>query len=384
MPFAKVTSSTGKTKFKYTISTPNCGEAEKIDASLPTIVFFHPVFLAEHIFQAQFSNRELRQYNLLSFDCRGHGKTTGDPVPDWYGHSEAAEDAIQLMAHLQNSLNLPPCHLVAVSSATNTVLKIAVMEPERVLSMFLISPTCLEVPTEVAEGHYEIENLWTSAFPDNKTVLKDLIHDAEFGEKQFLFSKPQLSSLSSAMWSISSETAERRWCYDSLHQYRILTYGLKVNYFPQDEASLARITCPVKLIHGTDDVAFSEKYPQRFLEQLLDAGVAASLSIIADAPHCMVASHSKDVNPQLYNFVKDANYNPAPPLASLSLQAVNIVSPWDGLLKKVGWEGEDDTWDESLIIYKYGRSPHDGSLHNGYLYNGEVILGSFLDMSELL
>ncbi|KAJ3885549.1 Alpha/Beta hydrolase protein [Lentinula edodes] len=382
MPFAEVTSSTGKTKYKYTISTPNSEEAEQIDASLPTIVFFHPVFLAEHTFHVQFSDKRLRQYNLVSFDSRGHGKTTGDPAPDWYGHVEAAEDAIQLMA--LNSLDLPPCHLVGVSSATNTALEIAVMEPERVLSMFLISPLCLEVSTEVAEGHHEIENLWTSAFPDNKTVLKDLIYDAEFGEKQFLFSEPQLSSLSSAMWSISSKTAERRWCYPFLDQYRTLAHGLKVNCSSQDETSLARITCPVKLIHGTEDVAFSERYFERFLQQLLDAGVDASLSIIDEAPHCMVASHAKDVNPQLYNFVKDANYNPAPALASRSIQAVNNVSPWDGLLKEAGWEGDDNTWDESLIIYKYGRSLHDGYLHNGYLDNGDAILESFLEMTELL
>ncbi|KAH7869244.1 alpha/beta-hydrolase [Lentinula edodes] len=292
MPFAEVTSSTGKTRFKYTISTPNFEEAEQIDASLPTIVFFHPAFLAEHIFQAQFSDQRLRQYNLLSFDCRGHGKTTGDPAPNWYGHVEAAEDAIQLMA--LNSLDLPPCHLVGVSSATNTVLEIAVMEPDRVLSMFLVSPLCLEVPTEVAEGHHEIENLWTSAFPNNKTILKELIYDAEFGEKQFLFSEPQLSSLCNAIWSISSKTAERRWCYPFLDQYRILAHGLKVHCSSQDEKSLARITFPIKLIHGTKDVAFSKRYHEIFLLQLLDAGVDASLAIIDDAPHCMVASHSKE------------------------------------------------------------------------------------------
>ncbi|KAJ3926347.1 MAG: Alpha/Beta hydrolase protein [Lentinula lateritia] len=384
MPFAEVTSSTGKTKFKYTISTPNSEDAEQIDAGLPTIVFFHPVFLAEHVFQAQFSDQRLRQYNLVSFDCRGHGKTTGDPAPEWYGHVEAAEDTIHFMALLQNLLNLPPCHLVGVSSAANTILKAAVMEPERVLSMFLVSPVCLEVPTEVAEGHHEIKDLWTSAFPDDQTVLKELIYDAEFGEKQFLFSELQLSSLSSAMWSISSKTAEERWCHPFLHQYRVLTHGLKVNCSSQDETSLARITCPVKLIHGVEDVAFSEKYYETFLQQLLDAGVDASLSIIDDAPHCMVASHPKDINPQLYDFVKDANYNLAPPLGLRSLQAVNPISPWDGLLKEAGWEGEDDAWDESLIIYKYGRSPPNGSLPRGSLDNGDAILESFLEMTELL
>ncbi|KAJ3805398.1 hypothetical protein F5876DRAFT_81815 [Lentinula aff. lateritia] len=197
MPFTEVTSSMGKTKFKYMISTPNSEEAEQINAGLPTIVFLHPVFLAEHKFKAQFSDRNIRQYNLVSFDCRGHGKTTGDPAPDWYGHIEVVEDMIQLM------------------------------------------------PTEVAEGHDQIKDLWTSAFPDDETILKDLLHDAEFGEKQFLFSEPQLSSLSSA------------------------------------------------------------------------------------------------VNSQLYDFVKNANYNPAPPLASCILQAENPISPWDGLLKEAGWEGED-------------------------------------------
>ncbi|KAJ4469507.1 hypothetical protein C8J55DRAFT_564571 [Lentinula edodes] len=122
-----------------------------------------------------------------------------------------------------------------------------------------------------------------------------------------------------------------------------------------------------------------------FLQQLLNAGVDVSLSIIDDAPHCMVASHSKDVNPQLYDFVKDANYNLAPPLASHSLQAVNPISPWNGLLKEAGWEGEDDAWDESPI-YKYGRSSANGSLPRGSLSldNGDAILGSFLDMTDLL
>lgn len=53
MPFVQVTSSTGQTKFKYTICTPTCANAKSIKKNVPVLLFIHPMSIAEHIFHCE-------------------------------------------------------------------------------------------------------------------------------------------------------------------------------------------------------------------------------------------------------------------------------------------------------------------------------------------
>lgn len=90
---------------------------------------------------------------------RSHGETEGDDLPDGYGVEEAAEDALAFMVCtlvqqgstwlqqtncLQDALRLPPCHFVAMDYGSPVALQIAISYPDRVLSLFFISQTCLE------------------------------------------------------------------------------------------------------------------------------------------------------------------------------------------------------------------------------------------------
>ena len=47
----KIESSSGEALLSYTISTPKVNDAERIDPALPTIIFLHPVYVSQHIFQ---------------------------------------------------------------------------------------------------------------------------------------------------------------------------------------------------------------------------------------------------------------------------------------------------------------------------------------------
>lgn len=115
MPFIKVSTSTGKTRFHYTISTPACADAEAINPGLPVLLFFHAfafhtIFHCKYainiqkyssheprnrsIYEAQFSDPILRKFNLVTFDMRWHGYTESDTIPERYGQAEAAEDII--------------------------------------------------------------------------------------------------------------------------------------------------------------------------------------------------------------------------------------------------------------------------------------------------
>lgn len=41
----------------------------------------------------------------------------------------------------------------------------------------------------------------------------------------------------------------------------------------------------MKLVYGTDDVAYNQDYSEEFLQDLEDAGVEASLFVVPGAPH---------------------------------------------------------------------------------------------------
>ncbi|KIK60925.1 hypothetical protein GYMLUDRAFT_167349 [Collybiopsis luxurians FD-317 M1] len=276
MLHAHITTSTGKVRFKYTICTPASSEAKSINPDLPTLLFIHPVSIAEHIFHSQFCDPQLRRFNLVSFDLRGgHGDTTGDKVPSNYGQIDAAEDMINLM----DALGLPACHLVGMSTSTLIATQLAVSHPDRVLSLFLMSQLCLEIPPEVAEGHQEVYDHWASAFPNAWTVLTDRIYEAGFGNAQYI-------GLYS-MTRITYPVALKRWGYKHLDEFRTMNLDIYLNRQSYSKASLAQIVGPVKLVYGSEDVAYPESYSESFLRQLRRAGVDASLYVIPGAPHYM-------------------------------------------------------------------------------------------------
>ncbi|KAJ3759719.1 hypothetical protein EV360DRAFT_20782, partial [Lentinula raphanica] len=139
MPTVSVTTSTGKTRFQYTISTPYSASAERLESDLPILLFLHS--LAFHnVFHSQFSDQELRKFNLVSLDLKWHGETISDIVPPKYGQEEAAEEIIAFL----NASHLPPCHLIALDLGSNIALQIAVKIPKQVLSLFIMSHVCLD------------------------------------------------------------------------------------------------------------------------------------------------------------------------------------------------------------------------------------------------
>lgn len=113
MPHLKVQTSSGPINFNYTISTPTCSSATTIQKDIPTIIFLHPVYIAQVIYHrmwhcpgrlpssqlliAQFVDLRLRRFNLIALDSRGHGETIGD-VPATYRRATAADDVYQFMA----------------------------------------------------------------------------------------------------------------------------------------------------------------------------------------------------------------------------------------------------------------------------------------------
>ncbi|WP_309136026.1 alpha/beta fold hydrolase [Brevibacterium oceani] len=82
--------------------------------------------------------RRLSGTRLLRYDARGHGHSTGRPVPEDYRWQNLAEDLLRLLDHWFPDEKV---HGVGPSMGTGTLLHAAVREPERFSGFTLLLPS---------------------------------------------------------------------------------------------------------------------------------------------------------------------------------------------------------------------------------------------------
>ncbi|KAJ3966390.1 Alpha/Beta hydrolase protein [Lentinula raphanica] len=338
MPSVSVSTSTGKTRFQYTISTPSSASAERIEPELPTLLFFH-CFAVHNVFHPQFSDQALRKFNLVSFDLRWHGETSSDTVPPVYGQEEAAEDAIAFI----NALQLPPCHFIAIDLGSTIALQVAVKKPEQVLSLFIMSHICLDEVPDVLEGRTEMYEIYISDLPNAHV-------DIAVAFIQYAFSN-SMSNLALALRDSCMPIDLENWSPKHREEYRLISYEIFRSRKALPIEALSRISCPVKLIHGGGSIVYSSCYTEAFMKDLQKAGVDVSMEIIPVAPHYLCVDYAEVLNPLIHDFVvknlqrkSNATIPPAP--------LDTVVSPWDKMLRDYGWnpERKHELDDDDFVI----------------------------------
>ncbi|TFK38041.1 Alpha/Beta hydrolase protein [Crucibulum laeve] len=334
MPYIKVKTTSGLVNFHYTISTPTCTSAQAINPSLPTIIFLHPVYIPQAIFQPQFSDPKLRRFNLIAIDSRCHGETTGS-VPSTFRRLEAAEDLLKFM----EALRLPPCHLFGMSMGACIALQAAVSHPQRILSCCMVSPLPLVEPVDVAEGRQEIYDCYVAAFKDPEALDEVAILDSVCGAVQLGFSG-QDSKLIAALVKHALPQVLKQWTPDRFDEVHTVAVKFFCDRHPHPRSSLEKVVSPIRLIHCGGDIAYPFNYAEELQQALEDAGVDVELSQVAEAPHFGSVTHSIEINAILHDFVLEQTKSPIPPAQP------EVTSPFESALVEAGWRQDDDSSDE--------------------------------------
>ncbi|KAF9528440.1 Alpha/Beta hydrolase protein [Crepidotus variabilis] len=324
----KVKTASGTVHFNYTISTPKNDNAKSIDSNLPTILFLHPVYIAQVIFHLQFASPLIRRFNLVGMDMRAHGETVAT-VPAGFRRYHAAEDVYEFM----KALKLPPCHLVGLSLGACVALQTAVSHPDKVLSLFMLSPLPLIEPENVAAGRQEIFDCWADSFqgPEHQ----DALLDALFGSLQLGFNG-ESRSIISAMIQYTLPAALKRSSREELEAFHTLTVKFFVDRRPHPREVLAQIKCPVNLIHCGGDIAYPMNYVEELRDALKGAGIDVRISQIADAPHFGCVTHPDQVNKLLHEWIMEKTEKKKIPPAKPS-----ATSPFEAGLVKAGYVPDD-------------------------------------------
>ncbi|KAF7312842.1 AB hydrolase-1 domain-containing protein [Mycena kentingensis (nom. inval.)] len=345
---------TGKISFSYVIATPTQNAVKKLsksDRALPTIVFLHPVYIGKIIYHPQFSDRQLRRFNLVALDLRCHAKTVGRAGPG-YGREVAARDVGLFM----KSLEIPKYHIFGVSMGGCVGIQTAILFPECVQSVFVVSSLPLTEPPDVAAGRQEIFDCWEEGALSNggKGDLKSedsAMRDAFTGAVQLSVNgESEEGSVFDAILRRSIELLGDKWPKDRLADWRVAT----VDFFVLREAytvqALSNIRCPIRLIHCGADIAYPLESTQVVADRLKQAGVGnVGVQQVVGAPHFGSVTHAREINTLFHAFILSITSadGPPPPLPVIP-KGGKIESPWVKDLRKCGLEEdeEDDEDDE--------------------------------------
>ena len=94
------------------------------------VVFLHGWMSDSSMWGPLDTNPATKEYQLISVDLRGHGKSDKPHEPEKYG-VEMAQDVVRLLDHLK----LPKAHLIGYSMGAIVAGKVAATHPDRVLSV---------------------------------------------------------------------------------------------------------------------------------------------------------------------------------------------------------------------------------------------------------
>ncbi|KAK1234833.1 hypothetical protein PQX77_001926 [Marasmius sp. AFHP31] len=296
MPTIPVNTRSGTVHFSYTISTPREASAKTLEAGLPTLLFIHPAYFSSIVYHAQFSDPRLRRFNLVTFDLRCSGFTTGARVKAPYESEEIARDVVAFM----HALRLPPCHIVGLGTSTVIAIDLALHHASKCLSLCLLSPLGFpEYNPAIMEGVAQIHSLWKEGMANASNVDKSIIWDALSGLRQFGFNHMRGSSLGDALFQVWFTRALEIWGPDqeSIDEFFETTLGF-FSYektFARSASELKGIRVPVKVIQGSENIInnWPAEYLDKIGELLQEAGIRFDGSLISHAPHVLCLDHGE-------------------------------------------------------------------------------------------
>jgi pimeloyl-ACP methyl ester carboxylesterase/predicted glycosyltransferase len=263
------------------------GQGEPTILLLPTWSIMHSRF-----WKAQIPYLA-RRFRVITFDGRGNGKSDRPPEPEAYAEEEFADDALAVL----EATDTDEAVLVALSRGAERCLLLGANHPERVTGMVFIAPALPLPPavpraaaTEVFNERRDAHSGW-----DKWNRHYWLEHYEDFLEFFFgqVFNEPH---------STKQREDAVGWGLETDPETLVATQ--LAPRLPDEDSVRAlteRISCPVLVIHGSDDAVRPHDSGAALAE--LTGGALVTLE---GSGHCPQARDPVKVNLLLRDFVDPA------------------------------------------------------------------------------
>ena len=241
-----------------------------------TLIFVHGVSGSSSAW-INFERKFGKNFNILTFDLRGHGKSFRPQKFSEYSLKDFSEDLYRLIKHEKISnpilighsfgnlviLNFLEKHLNLVKSIIFVSAEYAPSkrwENKIVAASFLLSPLAALLNNKKKWGHVDYSKYKNSGDWNPKRIYADTKNT---GLKSFL-------------------------------------YSLQHSYDSNSESILPRIKIPILIIHGDKDTIFDIAYAKEMASKIKNSKIV----IFHGANHIIPLNYSKKLSKEIENFVK--------------------------------------------------------------------------------
>lgn len=242
----------------------------------PVTVILSHGFILDHEMWTQQVEALSGEYRVVTWDERGHGMTD---CHEAFSYWDSAADCMAVL----DEVGADRAVLVGMSQGGWLSIRAALEYPQRVAGLVIVDSVTQAYPQEAQQQFIDMANGWCTVGPLGE------LSDAMVGLQ---FCAGYDPSVWTAKWR-ARPPAGWRVPWDTII-HRITS--------PEEtlDERLSEITCPVTIIHGTDDQAF-------LLEQAYEmAGWFANpveVTEVAGAGHCPPETHPDEVTAALRAFL---------------------------------------------------------------------------------
>ncbi len=238
-----------------------------------TIVFSHGAFL-DHTMWQPVVDALSGEYRCITWDERGHGMTECNAAFDYY---DLAADALGLL----EAAGAERAVFVGMSQGGWLSQRVALTAPDKVRGLVLVGTSLPLMSDEEVTGFTQLSQGWLGMGPVGP--IADAVYGIQFAGTDYDGSRYRERWLGKApsAWAEPWQTILQR----------------------RDDITgrVGEITCPVAVVHGTADVAFSLDSAQAMAAAFPNS---RGITVIEGGPHATPLTHTDQVVDALRGFMK--------------------------------------------------------------------------------
>lgn len=238
-----------------------------------TLLFSHGAFL-DHTMWQPVVDALSAEYRCITWDERGHGMSECNGAFDYY---DLASDVVGLL----DAAGVDSAVLVGMSQGGWLSQRAALATPDRVRGLVLVGTSLPLMSEEETAGFTQLSQGWLAMGPVGP--IADAVYGIQFAGTDYDGSRYR------ERWQGKAPSA---WAevWQTILQRRDDITG-----------RTGEITCPVAVVHGTADVAFSLESAQAMAAAFPNS---RGISVIEGGPHAVALTHTDEVVEALRGFMK--------------------------------------------------------------------------------
>ncbi len=246
----------------------------------PTLVFIHGLSGSSSAW-VKYEEKFAKQYNILTFDLRGHGKSAKPKIYEEYSIRHFVEDLYALMRHMR----IEQCILISHSFGALVGLGFLAEHADMVTAAVFLSP-------HFAVGNMRLARMIKPFLGIAIKIIKPFSSSRAGGHIDYSQYK------NTGDWNIRRMFADIR--NTSL---RVYLYATKQSYAFDGEKILKAIRIPVLIVHGKKDTIFPVENGINMAAKIENS----KLILLDTADHIIVLNNDAEVSRAIEDFVGGIN-----------------------------------------------------------------------------